>query len=295
MPTTMRCASATRRSRRAFPSSCAPTARRGASARRRPTNSARCATACRCCRSAMSSPTRMSTEFVARVRRFLGLCRHGRPLAFTAEPKIDGLSISLRYESGRLVAGGHARRRQRGRGRDRQRHARSREIPQRLKGRKAARGARGARRDLHGARRLRRAQRAAGGRRRQASSPIRATPPPARCASSTPRSRRSRPLRFFAYAWGEACELPADTQIGRLRRRSSSWGLPVNPLIALCRERRRAARLLPRDRGASAPASATTSTASSTRSNRLDCRSGSASSRARRAGRSRTSSRPSRR
>ena len=65
----------------------------------------------------------------------------------------------------------------------------------------------------------------------KASSPIRAMPRPARCASSMRRSPRQRPLRFFAYAWGEASDLPADTQDGVIAA-FKDWGLPVNPLMA---------------------------------------------------------------
>ena len=49
-------------------------------------------------------------DFLERIRRFLGL-ETVEGLAFTAEPKIDGLSITLRYEKGRLGPGGHPRRR----------------------------------------------------------------------------------------------------------------------------------------------------------------------------------------
>ncbi|MGZ5854840.1 MAG: NAD-dependent DNA ligase LigA, partial [Xanthobacteraceae bacterium] len=44
------------------------------------------------------------TDFAGRIRRFLGL-NADAPLTFTAEPKIDGLSLSLRYEGGKLVNG----------------------------------------------------------------------------------------------------------------------------------------------------------------------------------------------
>src|SRR5262245_6037114 len=43
-------------------------------------------------------------DFVGRIRRFLRL-PEDEALAFTAEPKIDGLSLSLRYEGGQLVNG----------------------------------------------------------------------------------------------------------------------------------------------------------------------------------------------
>ena len=44
----------------------------------------------------------------------------------------------------------------------------------------------------------------------------------------------ARPLKFFAYAWGEAPELPANTQMGVIEA-FAGWGLPTNPLTRLCR------------------------------------------------------------
>ena len=45
----------------------------------------------------------------------------------------------------------------------------------------------------------------------------------------------ARPLRFFAYAWGEAPDAASGNPVGRGRRASSAWGFPVNPLMKLCR------------------------------------------------------------
>ena len=165
--------------------------------------------------------------------------------------------------------------------------------PSRKSSARRARRHRGARRGLHGARRFRRAQRAPGRRRASRSSPIRATPPPARCASSTPRSPPSGRCKFFAYAWGEA------QRAARRRRRTGA----IDAFRALRPAGQSADAALPLGGGdarriiapskRSARRSATTSTASSTRSTTSRCSSGSASSRARRAGRSRTSFPPS--
>ena len=98
------------------------------------------------------------TEFVDRVVRFLKL---DETPAFTAEPKIDGLSLSLRYEDGVLVTG--ATRGDGTEGEDVTANVRTlTDIPQKLKGRGIPDDRRGARRSLHDARRLPRAQQAAG-------------------------------------------------------------------------------------------------------------------------------------
>ena len=155
------------------------------------------------------------SDFIARVRRFLGLDAEA-PIEVTAEPKIDGLSISLTYESGRLVQAAT-----RGDGAEGENVTANvmtiKQIPHRLAGRGVpdlieVRG------EIYlRARRLRGAQRRAGRGRRARSSPIRAMRPPARCASSTPRSPRAGRLRFFAYAWG-AAEHAAGRDTVRRRR-----------------------------------------------------------------------------
>ena len=101
-PTTTRSSTATPRSRRASPSSSAPTAPPSRSAPPRPRPSPRSATRGRSTASRTPSTRAEVADFVERVRRFLKLAADA-PLAFTAEPKIDGLSLSLRYEAGRLV------------------------------------------------------------------------------------------------------------------------------------------------------------------------------------------------
>ncbi len=60
-------------------------------------------------------------------------------------------------------------------------------------------------------------------------SPIRATRRRARCASSTPTITATRPLRFFAYAWGEMPEHAGANPIGAWSKRSGDWGFKHQP------------------------------------------------------------------
>lgn len=169
------------------------------------------------------------TDFVARVRRFLGIDPL-LPLIFTAEPKIDGLSCSIRYERGRL-----ARAATRGDGAEGEDvtanvmtigaipRVLTGDVPDVLEVRgevymsHADFAALNARQAAECTKTFANPRNAAAGSLRQLDPAITA----------------SRPLRFFAYAWGEASSLPADTQFDMVRA-FATWGLPTNPDMTRC-------------------------------------------------------------
>ncbi|OXT00392.1 DNA ligase (NAD(+)) LigA [Notoacmeibacter marinus] len=165
-------------------------------------------------------------EFAARVRRFLKM-EADVELALTAEPKIDGLSLSLRYEKGRLVTAAT-----RGDGRVGENvtvNARTIDtIPTELKGdvpdvvevrgevymRHEEFAALNARQAEAGKTVFANPRNAAAGSLRQLDSSITA----------------ARPLAFFAYAWGELSERPRDTQ-GAMVGWLAEIGFSTNPLM----------------------------------------------------------------
>ncbi|MEA1833216.1 NAD-dependent DNA ligase LigA [Methylobacterium durans] len=169
-------------------------------------------------------------EFVARVRRFLNR-PEGEPLAFTAEPKIDGLSLSLRYERGRLVTA--ATRGDGEVGENVTANARAvQDIPETLSGADVPEIC-----EVRGEVYLSHADFAAiNARQEAAGKPLFANPRNAAAGSLRqldPGITASRPLRFFAYAWGEVLPPFEGTQAGIIER-FRAWGLPVNPRTALC-------------------------------------------------------------
>ncbi len=171
-------------------------------------------------------------EFAARVRRFLALAEDA-PVAMTAEPKIDGLSCSLRYEQGELMLA--ATRGDGTTGEDVTANVRTiADIPQRLTGEaipdlfevrgevymaKADFVALNQRllyeaEDADKARQFANPRNAAAGSLRQKDASVTA----------------SRPLRFLAHGWGAHSALPADTQLGVMQA-IASWGLPVSDML----------------------------------------------------------------
>jgi len=170
-------------------------------------------------------------EFVGRVYRFLGRKEEEGGIAFTAEPKIDGLSLSLRYEKGELVAA--ATRGDGEEGEDVTLNARTiSEIPGTLAGPDVPEIA-----EVRGEVYLGHAD-FAGINERQREKGLPEFANPRNAAAGSLRQldvsvTAARPLRFFAYAWGEMPVLPAPTQSGVVEA-FRRWGFRTNPLMKRC-------------------------------------------------------------
>jgi DNA ligase (NAD+) len=170
-------------------------------------------------------------DFVARIRRFLNL-KESETIVFTAEPKIDGLSMSLRYEGGELVTG--ATRGDGTVGEDVTANVKTlKDIPHRLKGKRVPKAC-----DVRGEVYMTKSEfLALNKRQRAAGEQLFANPRNSAAGSlrqKDPAITASRPLHFFAYAWGELSEIPADTQAGMLKW-LASIGFNSNPLTKICR------------------------------------------------------------
>jgi DNA ligase (NAD+) len=167
-------------------------------------------------------------EFDGRIRKYLGL-EADTPLTYTAEPKIDGLSLSLRYENGVLLQA--ATRGDGETGENVTANARTiADIPARIKDAPDVLEVRGevymshedfaalnARQIEQGGKTFANPRNAAAGSLRQLDAEI----------------TKSRPLRFFAYAWGELSAPLADTQSGAIAK-LASFGFVTNPLTKTC-------------------------------------------------------------
>ena len=168
-------------------------------------------------------------SFITQMKNFLGLADVVE-LPITAEPKIDGLSMSLRYENRKLVQAAT-----RGDGEEGENvtaniltvknipHVLPASAPDLIEVRGEIYMSNNDFRALNdkliqaGEKPLANPRNGAAGSLRQQDVSITA----------------SRPLKFFAYAWGEAPQLPAQTQMGVVQA-FKAWGLPVNPLMTLC-------------------------------------------------------------
>jgi DNA ligase (NAD+) len=167
-------------------------------------------------------------DFAARVRRFLNLPADAF-VAMTAEPKIDGLSCSLRYERGGLVLA--ATRGDGAVGEDVTANVRTiSDIPERVAGAPGVLEVRGevymSKEDFEA---LNERQEASGGK-------IFANPRNAAAGSLRQKDASitaARPLRFLAHGWGEISEPLADTQFKAMKR-IEEYGIPVSELLVRC-------------------------------------------------------------
>ena len=164
------------------------------------------------------------TEFSQRIKRFLAW-PEDKPLAITAEPKIDGLSASLRYENGVFVQGAT-----RGDGREGEDVTANlktiADIPHKLK------GAAPAVLEVRGEVYMEKVAFAEMNARAEAAGEMTYVNPRNSAAGSLrqldPAITAKRPLRFFAYAWGELSEPLAPTQSGSVKR-LGDLGFRTNP------------------------------------------------------------------
>jgi DNA ligase (NAD+) len=168
-------------------------------------------------------------DFVGRIERFLKLSDD--KINFSAEPKIDGLSMSLRYEGGELVTA--ATRGDGAEGEDVTANIRTLEdVPQKLKGRNVP--------DVCEVRgevyMTKKAFLALNERQKAAGDTVFANPRNSAAGSlrqKDPSITASRPLGFFAYSWGQMSAMPENTQTGMIH-----WfercGFKTNPLTKLC-------------------------------------------------------------
>jgi DNA ligase (NAD+) len=172
-------------------------------------------------------------DFLDRVKRFLKL--DAMP-EVTAEPKIDGLSLSLRYESGRLVQA--ATRGDGAEGENVTANARTiADIPNVLDGKNIPDIV-----EVRGEAYMTKASfQALNERMAEEGKPLYINP--RNTASGSLRQLDSgitakRPLKFFAYAWGEMSGMPSDTQMGMVET-FGRWGFQINPLMAVFKDRER--------------------------------------------------------